>query len=70
MPPPKYKTMSIPKVTYDALRLARSTLLRKGTNALPPELRELVKSTRTLTNSQVIELAFAALKMRMDEAKS
>ena len=69
MPPPKYKTMSIPKVTYDALRLARSTLLRKGTNALPEEQREKLTGVWRGTNSQVIELAFAALKMRMDEKK-
>ena len=67
MPPPKFKTMTVPKVTYDALRLARSLLLRHGTNALPPELRELVKGTRTLSNGMVVELAMAALKMRMDE---
>jgi hypothetical protein len=69
MPPVKFKTMTLHKVTYDALRLVRGEILRRGTNALSPELRELVKGTRTLTNGQVVELAFAALRMRMDEKK-
>ena len=59
--------MTLHESTYKAFRFVKSEIIRRGTSSLPPELRALVRGSTELTNGQVIELAFAALKMRMEK---